>query len=134
VELAKATGRILILPRYLRDKEAEGIPVMSVLDVASIDIPWRIMLVDEAREMESEIDTQLVPPESDFDASLQMVTQRQNSRVVGVQHICNIEETRKHPRVLARMAKLKFCTIKRTQKYRFTPSVGGWADICIGGS
>jgi hypothetical protein len=134
VELADATGRILVLPRYLRDKIAEGIPVISVLDVASIDTPWRIMLVDEARIIEDEVDIQVVPPDSDFDASLQMVAQRQNSRVVGVQHICNIEETRQHPRVLARMAKLKFCTIKRTQKYRFTPSVGGWANICIGRS
>lgn len=133
VELAHQTDRVLVLPRYLRDKEAEGIPVMTVVDVASIDIPWRIMLIDEARNLADVVHTRLIPPDSDFNVSLKLIS-HSDAQVVAVQHICNIEEGRRNPLVVARMEKLKFCTIKRTQKYRFTPSVGGWADLCIRGS
>ena len=54
IALARSSGRILVLPRHVRDKAAKAYPVFSLVSTASIGeiVPWRFMAEIEARALE----------------------------------------------------------------------------------
>mmetsp|Transcript_20342 Transcript_20342/g.30831 ORF Transcript_20342/g.30831 Transcript_20342/m.30831 type:complete len:245 (+) Transcript_20342:150-884(+) len=130
LELAYQSGRILVLPRYLRDKDAMGIPLMSVVDTTTIDIPWRIISIEEARRIPEDDNVVIEIPELyGLDTFIKLIRAQNGARVLSLKTFCNVEQGRMDSPIVQRMKTLTYCI--HSPNLRFTPSVGGWDELCM---
>jgi hypothetical protein len=128
VELAHATDRVLVLPRYLRDKDAWGVPMLSVVDMASIAVPWTMQSLHEAHALEDDTTIIPIPQGFGYDRTIQLLEERPEARILALETFCFIDEGRRNPPFLERMEQLRYCF---GPHLRFTPAVGGWDEICM---
>ena len=132
VILAQQTNRTLVLPRYIRDKNAFAVPFMSYVDIQSLNslVSWRFLTPEE----------RLLQPSSvvvKADNSLQETIHKLSSPLVAdtalieLESACSlVEEADKDPtpevRAIAKRIKLCFSD----PRVSFARSIGSWSRLC----
>ena len=143
VVLAMETKRVLVVPRHFRDKDGWALSVPSVVDVRSIEklVPYRFMLVDEARSLadQQEVVKVVAPTTADDGAAVAMESTREALRAVDKAPVVSIKQscalippTPKSPfdrKVMEVIAKLSWCMDADTN-LKFKRAIGGYDRFC----
>lgn len=126
VALARTSGRTLIFPRYMRDKNSWAIPLASLVDVSSLNnlVKWRYLSREEYKRMP---EPTVVTSVTSFTETHALLEQHADSRFIELNHVCRLmEDTQTN--VEAIQKQIRFC-FARTPAV-FTRSIGSWGRLC----
>jgi hypothetical protein len=130
VEMAEATNRTLVLPQYLRSKDAWALPMHAIVDVRTLGVPYRFLTREQSYAIEAEHGLEIVTARYNFSDTFRRLTSSQyvDAPVLAIHQMCNVRDYKLQ--VLEdRKAKLKFCSEK---DHEWSRAVGGWMDFCQG--
>jgi hypothetical protein len=130
VEIAEATNRTLVLPQYLRSRDAWALPMHAIVDVRTLGVPYRFLTREQSYEIEAERGLEIVTARYNFSDTFRRLTSSQyaDAPVLAIHKMCNVRDYKLQ--VLEdRKEKLKFCNDK---DHEWSRAVGGWMDFCQG--
>lgn len=127
VEIAYQTNRTLVLPRFLRSDEAHGVPTHALVDVRTLDVPYRFMTIEESYELESE-DLQVVQASRAFYTTLNKTLEARyaDSKILAIDKVCHIRDF-ELPIIEERKAKMSWCL---DIELAWTRANGGFENFC----
>lgn len=129
VEIALRTNRTLVLPKYIRSKEAWAIPTHAILDIRSLPVPYRILQRHEAAAALYDDTTTVIIGAKTLDETMQRVlnTTDSSAKVLAIDKICHIQDWENQV-LQSRFESLKWC--QDLQDLKWVQGDGGWMRFC----
>ena len=127
VWMALRTQRTLVIPRYMRDKDSWAIPILSLVDIQSIDrlVSWRFLSVEERLKLPP---PQTVLVQKSMEKAIQAM-EGSTTTVVQLEEACSLlDDTTQNKEVEKIRSQLVFCL--QDPRVTFTRSIGGWSRLC----
>lgn len=130
IEIAVATNRTLVLPQYLRSKDAWAVPIHAMVDVRTLGVPYRSLTREQSFELEAERETMVVTARYNFSDTFRRTTSDEYADVpvLAIHKICNVRDYKLEV-LEERKSTMKFCFDKDME---WTRAMGAWMDFCQG--
>lgn len=119
VLFAKLSGRTLVLPRYFRDQNAFAIPILSLIDVRTVEahVPYKYLPAGTEHTV--------IVADGNRDHLLQEL--QSDDRVIAVHRFCEFANVT-YPETKEILESLKSCVTDR--RVKFVRSIGSWSRLC----
>lgn len=124
VLFAKKSGRTLVLPRYFRDQNAFAIPILSLIDIRTVedqDVPYRFLPPPDSGHYQQRV----VLADGDYDSLLQELESEEP--VIAVDRFCEFFNNT-YPEAQQIAEKLSHCL--KDDRLKFARGIGSWARVC----
>ena len=119
VLFAKKSGRTLVLPRYFRDQNAFAIPILSLIDVRTIEahVPYKYLPTGMKQRV--------VLADGNYDHLLQEL--QSDDQIIAIDRFCEFAN-KTQPEEEEVIRSLTCCMHDR--RVTFTKSIGSWSRLC----
>lgn len=130
VELAKATNRTLVLPRYIRDKFEWAVPTHAVVNIATLGVPYyRVMTQEESYRYIHEgvrENSQVMYAGRNYSDTHHRIN-GSNVKVLGINKICSMRDHELPSIIEQRITSMKWCLDK---DLKWSEAIGSWIQFC----
>lgn len=123
--LAQKTGRTLVMPRYFRDINAFAVPILSLVDIRSIEQHVRVKYISQPNELTPKV----ILLDTDHKELLQRIDDAADEPVVAIDRMCDVFRYVGAAAEAKAVGKtLSLCVTD--PRIKFTKSIGSWSRIC----
>lgn len=131
VELADATNRTLVLPRYVRDNYAWAVPTHAIVNIATLPSYYSVIPEAESyqflEEQDEDSNRQVIFAGRNYSETYRRVLAGAAVKVLEINKICNMRDEELPSAIKQRVAGLKWCFDK---DLKWSEAIGSWVKFC----
>lgn len=124
VEIALATNRTLVLPRYIWSKDAWAFPTHAIVDVRTLGVPYRFLTQKESHAMNDVM--HVLQASQKFEETLAESLKFGDAKVLSINKLCTVRDN-DLPKLEKRKRKIKWCL---DIELEWSRAAGGFMEFC----